>query len=124
MNCLMLLKPDAFQRRLWGHLLSRMTDQTDFEIKRMELFLPGQETDEVVYAHYQEHEGKDFFDRLLRFMNSGPILAVGGIANSVNRMRNWTTNTRNGYEATNPANLLHCSDNAVKGIWECGLWFP
>ena len=67
-----MVKPDGVQRGLIGEIVSR------FEARGLKLvgakFM--QISDELAHEHYGEHEGKPFFDGLVEFITSGPVMAM------------------------------------------------
>ncbi len=69
---LILVKPDAFARRLTGEIIAR------FERKGLRLASLQQMTisRELAEQHYAEHEGKPFFGELVEFITSGPLVAM------------------------------------------------
>ena len=69
---LILLKPDAVQRRLVGELLSRF-ERKGLRIAGMKLV---QCSRELAEKHYAVHKGKPFYDSLLAFLTSGPAVAI------------------------------------------------
>ena len=70
---LILLKPDAVQRRLAGEIIGR------FERKGLRLvgLKLVQAPRELAEKHYAVHKGKPFYDSLLSFLTSGPTVALG-----------------------------------------------
>jgi nucleoside-diphosphate kinase len=71
-NTLVLLKPDAVQRGLVGEIISRL-EARGLKIVGMKLI---QMSREMALRHYNEHQGKPFFDGLVGFITSGPIVAL------------------------------------------------
>jgi nucleoside-diphosphate kinase len=69
---LILVKPDAFARRLCGEIIAR------FERKGLQLAALKMMTvdEDLARTHYGEHEGKPFYDPLVAFITSGPSLAM------------------------------------------------
>jgi nucleoside-diphosphate kinase len=69
---LILVKPDAFARSLSGEIIAR------FERKGLCIAAMRHMTvsDELARRHYAEHDGKPFFDDLVEFITSGPIVAM------------------------------------------------
>ena len=69
---LVVLKPDAVQRRLVGKVLARL-EQKGLRIAALKML-----TVDPVRARdmYSVHEGKDFYPRLVEFMTSSPVLAM------------------------------------------------
>src|SRR5881275_1513468 len=69
---LILLKPDCVQRRLVGTVLQRF-EQKGLRLAALKLVQAGRELDE---KHYAVHKGKPFYEPLLRFLTSGPTVAM------------------------------------------------
>ena len=127
---LVLLKPDAVQRGLVGEVTARL-ERTGLKIVGMKLM---QVSPELAERHYGEHVGKPFFDALVSFITSGPIVAMAlGGPNAVAVVRKTMG-------ATNPAespagtvrgdfgidigrNLVHGSDSAESAERELALFF-
>jgi nucleoside-diphosphate kinase len=128
---LILVKPDAFARRLTGEIIAR------FERKGLHLAALRLMTLDDVTArrHYAEHEGKPFFDGLVSFITSGPIVAmVLEGPNAIEAARQLIGST-NGIEAAPGSirgdfglevqtNLVHGSDSAESAAREVGIFFP
>ena len=129
---LVLLKPDAVERKLVGEIVSR------FEAKNLgvvALDLRQLDTD-ILERHYAEHVGKGFYDDLVAFMSRGPVVAmvVEGPDDTweVVRTMMGATNPRNaapgtirgdlGLEVTE--NLVHGSDSAESAAREITIFFP
>ena len=68
---LFLVKPDGVQRALVGEILSRM-ERRGVKIVGMKLM---QVSSELANRHYEEHIGKPFFEGLVRFITSSPVVA-------------------------------------------------
>ena len=127
---LILLKPDTVQRALVGEVLTR------FEAKG--LTLVGMKlitaSEQLARTHYAEHEGKPFFDGLIRFITGSPlvVLALRGVdAVSVARTLIGATNGRKADPGTirgdlgmsGGYNLVHGSDAPASAERELKLWF-
>ena len=69
---LVLLKPDAVQRRLIGRIISRFEDK-GLKIAALKLM---RVTRELAERHYEEHREKPFFPELVSFITSSPIVAM------------------------------------------------
>ena len=69
---LVLLKPDAVERRLVGTIVSRF-ESRGLTIAAMELRTLDADT---LARHYAEHVGKGFYDDLVAFMSRGPVVAM------------------------------------------------
>ena len=66
------IKPDGVQRELVGEIIKRF-ETKGYKITALKML---QVTDEQAKAHYAEHEGKPFYPRLIRYIQSGPIVAM------------------------------------------------
>ena len=129
---LVILKPDAVERGLVGTILGR------FEARGLLLAaLERRELDVAILSrHYEEHQGKPFYEDLVAFMSRGPVVtvAVEGPDETWRVVRDMmgATNPRNaapgtirgdlGIEFTE--NLIHGSDSAESARRELGLFFP
>ena len=128
---LVLLKPDAVQRGLVGEIVAR------FERKGLKLVgLKLRRFDETLLKkHYAAHEGKAFFAGLVRFMGSGPVVALaleGKNAIAVTRALMGKTNCaeaapgtiRGDFGMSVSFNLVHGSDGPESAAQELALFFP
>jgi nucleoside-diphosphate kinase len=127
---LVLIKPDAMQRRLAGEILARF-EQRGLEVRAAKLV----HVDEALAGeHYAEHREKPFFGELVEFITSSPTLALvleGESAVKVVRTTMGSTNpvdsapgTIRGYLAlAMPDNLVHGSDSLESAEREIALWF-
>jgi nucleoside-diphosphate kinase len=127
---LVLIKPDAMQRRLAGEILTRF-EQRGLEIRAAKLMLVDQE---LAGAHYAEHREKPFFGELVEFITSSPTLALvleGESAVQVVRTTMGATNPvdsapgtiRGDLALAMPDNLVHGSDSPTSAEREIALWF-
>ncbi len=127
---LVFFKPNAIQRKLVGAILSR------FEKKGLKLVALKMVsmTPEQACDLYKEHIGKDFFNPLVDFITSGPVVAsVFEGLNSVQVCRNLVGNTdpsiappgtiRGDYGVTVRKNLLHASDSQESALREIKVFF-
>lgn len=127
---LVLIKPDAVERRLAGEILARL--------ERRGLALRGaklvQVSRELAEEHYAEHTEKPFFGELVEFITSSPTLALvleGDSAVSVVRTTMGATDPVNAAPGTirgdlalaMPDNLVHGSDSPESAGREIALWF-
>lgn len=129
---LVLVKPDGVKRRLVGEILSRI-ERKGLTIAALELVTVS---DELARKHYAEHDGKPFFDSLLAFITSGPVVAaiVEGpraiaafrqIAGGTDPVEKATPGTIRGDLALiTQENLVHGSDSPESAAREIDLWFP
>jgi nucleoside-diphosphate kinase len=127
---LILVKPDAFARHLTGEIIAR------FERKGLQLAALRMMTLDEAAArrHYAEHEGKPFFDGLLAFITSGPIVAMileGPNAIEAARQLIGSTNgieaspgsIRGDYALEVRRNLVHGSDSPESAEREAAIFF-
>ena len=129
---LVLLKPDAVERKLIGEIVSRFEDK-NLTIAAMEL----RQLDQAILArHYAEHQGKGFYGDLVEFMSRGPVVAmvVEGPEDTweVVRTMMGATNPRKASPGTIRGdlgilfteNLVHGSDSLESATREIGIFFP
>jgi nucleoside-diphosphate kinase len=128
---LILVKPDAFSRRLTGEIVAR------FERKGLTIAAMKHMTveRELAERHYDEHSEKPFFGDLVDFITGGPLVAM------VLEGHEAVTAARQTIGATNPleaapgsirgdlglevqTNLVHGSDSPESAAREIGLFFP
>lgn len=76
---LILVKPDGVKRNLVGEVLSRV-EKKGYVISSLKMLNVDRA---LLVRHYAEHEGKPFFEPLVEFMMSGPIVAVVAEGNRV-----------------------------------------
>lgn len=127
---LILLKPDCVQRRLVGTVIHRF-EQKGLRLVAMKLV---QASRALAEKHYAVHQGKPFYESLLKFLASGPTVALvweGREAIAVARtMMGATDGTksppatiRGDFALSVQNNLVHGSDSAENAALEIGLWF-
>lgn len=127
---LILLKPDCFQRRLVGEILSRFENK-GLNIVAMKLI---QVTPELSKQHYAEHAEKPFYPSLESFITSSPVVALaleGLDAISVVREMLGATNglkaapgtIRGDFSSSRQMNLVHASDSPESAARELDLYF-
>jgi nucleoside-diphosphate kinase len=127
---LILLKPDCVQRRLVGEITRR------FERKGLRLvgLKLVQASRDVAEKHYAIHKGKPFYDPLLRFITSGPTVAMvweGREAVAVARTLMGATDgtkappatIRGDFALSVQNNLVHGSDSPENAAAEIAIWF-
>ncbi|WP_270239663.1 nucleoside-diphosphate kinase [Kocuria marina] len=131
---LVLVKPDGVQRGLTGQILARI-EAKGYTLAQLELV---NATREILEQHYKEHQGKPFFEPLVEFMLSGPVVAavVEG-----DRVIEGFRSLAGATEPTTAApgtirgdlgrdwgekvqkNLVHGSDSTESAEREIGIWF-
>lgn len=127
---LILIKPDAMQRRLAGTLLSRFENK-GLKIVGLKLL---KVTKELSAEHYAEHVEKPFYPLLEEFITAGPVVAIvaeGPEAISVVRSMMGSTNGRESapgtirgdYGVSRQMNLVHGSDGPEAAAREIKIYF-
>lgn len=129
---LVICKPDAVERGLVGEIIGRF-ERKHLRIVAMELRSLDRD---ILGRHYEEHQGKGFYDDLVAFMSRSPVvtMVVEGPADTWKVVRGLmgTTNPREaapgtirgdlGIELTE--NLVHGSDGLESAAREIGIFFP
>jgi nucleoside-diphosphate kinase len=113
---LVIIKPDAFKRRLVGAIISR------FERFGIETIEHSLMTREFWKRHYRDHIHKDFYQGLEDFMVSGYVLALA-VHGDVNEIRKVALQIRQDCGTNGPENLVHASDSPEAAERELRLWF-
>lgn len=127
---LILLKPDAVQRRLIGEITGRF-ERKGLRLAGMKYLLA---TRPMAENHYAVHKGKPFYESLLQFLTSGPIVAMvweGREAVAVGRTLMGATDgaksppgtIRGDFSLSVQNNLIHGSDSPENAATEIALWF-
>ena len=130
----MLIKPDGVKRNLIGEIIARC-ERKGYKVVNLRHVEPSRE---LLAKHYAEHEGKSFYEPLMEFMSSGPIVAIAlqgqrviegfrSIAGATDPTvaapgtirgdfgRDWGTVV--------VQNLVHGSDSVESAERELALWF-
>jgi len=127
---LIILKPDALQRGLVGRIISRF-EEKGLQVVGMKLM---QISPELAARHYKDHVGKPFYEGLVRFMTSAPVivLAIRGI-NAITIARGMMGATfgskaapgtiRGDFGVSNSFNLIHGSDGPEAATRELSIFF-
>ncbi|MBE0475519.1 MAG: nucleoside-diphosphate kinase [Coriobacteriia bacterium] len=125
-----MIKPDAVARGLVGRIVSRFED-AGLTIERAEY---GTVTKEQAAANYAEHQGRSFYEGLIAYVTSGPVLKMvlsGPGAVSVVRKLIGATDPaeaapgtiRGDYGLELDANLVHGSDSPASAEREIAVFF-
>ena len=130
MKTCFMIKPDGVQRNLIGQIISRV-EAKGFNITKIKMMIISKELAE---EHYGEHKDKPFFNDLVSFITSGPVVAMQVEGNDV------VLQIRNLMGATNPSestpgsirgdlateldkNVVHGSDSDESAERELSLFF-
>ncbi|MFA6710275.1 MAG: nucleoside-diphosphate kinase [Candidatus Methanomethylophilaceae archaeon] len=126
----LMIKPDAVQRGLCGEIVSRF-EKKGLKLIAMKFMQIPRSTAEF---HYGEHKGKKFYDSLIAYITSGPVLAMvweGEDAVSVCRTMMGKTNPkesapgtiRGDYGMQTGMNIIHGSDSPESAEREISIFF-
>src|SRR5256885_7553397 len=127
---LIILKPDAVQRGLVGKIITRLERKGIQTAGCKMMKTPPQ----LAETHYAPHKGKPFYEGLVRFMTSSPVLvmALAGkdVINISRKMMGATFGSkaepgtiRGDLGVSNSFNLIHGSDSAESAPREVGVFF-
>jgi nucleoside-diphosphate kinase len=132
---LVLIKPDGVKRRLIGEIITRI-ERKGYSVVALKML----DADRALLArHYAEHEGKNFYEPLIEFMSSGPIVAL--IAEGERVIEGFRTIAGvTDPTAADPGsirgdlardqgtkvvqNLVHGSDSQESAVREIAIFFP
>ena len=129
---LVLLKPDATRRGLIGEIIGRIERKANWTIAAMELRPLDAAPRE---KHYGEHVGKPFYEPLMEFMASGPVVAlivegesvidgVRALAGKTNPLEAGPGTIRGDFATITRENLIHASDSEESSAREISIFFP
>ena len=128
---LILVKPDAFARNLTGEIIARF-ERKGLRLVALKLMTM---TRELAQRHYAEHEGKPFFEELVAFITSGPLVALvlegehvveaaRQVIGATNPLQATTGSIRGDFAIAVGQNMVHGSDSLESATREVGLFFP
>ncbi len=126
-----MIKPDGVQRGLVGEIIDRF-ERKGLKLVGLRSLIPSEE---IAEEHYAVHKERPFYNGLISFITSGPVVAMAwsGIdAISVARIIIGATNGREALPGTIRGdfgmdigfNLIHGSDGEDTASSELALWFP
>ena len=124
------IKPDGVKRGIIGQIIQRFENK-GFKIVGMKLL---QVTPELAAKHYEEHQGKPFYTRLVHYITSGPIVAmviegyeaiesVRHIVGATNPMNADVGTIRADFAQVMEYNVIHASDSPTSAQREINLYF-
>lgn len=132
---LILVKPDGVERGLVGDVLARI-ERKGYVLEQLQLLHP---TQQQLAAHYEEHQGKPFYQPLVDFMMSGPVVALVASGDDVIRGFRVMAGVSDPTEAAPGTirgdlsrdwgagvqkNIVHGSDSVESAEREIAIWFP
>ncbi len=127
---LVIIKPDGVQRGLIGEIVTRL-ERRGLRLAAMKFMSVSQE---LAARHYAVHQGKSFYEPLLGYITSGPVVVMaweGSKAIEAVRQTVGKTNPTDAAPGSIRAdfaldigrNLIHASDGPETAAFELGLWF-
>ena len=127
---LVLLKPDCVQRRLVGSIMQRF-EQKGLRLAAMKLVQASQQ---LAAQHYAVHKERPFYPSLLKFLTSGPTIAVvlegreavavvRGLMGPTDGVKAPPGTIRGDHAISVQNNLIHGSDSVDNAKMEIALWF-
>ncbi|MFZ5965789.1 MAG: nucleoside-diphosphate kinase [Bacillota bacterium] len=127
---MVMIKPDGVRRRLVGKIIQHIEDAS-LQIVNLKMMDISRELAEI---HYIEHKGKPFYEALIDFITSGPVVvmvvegdhAVSRISNligSTSPMDAQPGTIRFMYAASKSENIIHRSDSPESAMREINLFF-
>jgi nucleoside-diphosphate kinase len=128
---LVLIKPDGVSRGLIGNVISRL-EHRGLRIVAMDMRTLDQDT---ALTHYGEHEGKPFFEPLIEFITSGPLVAMvvegyraieafRSLAGPTDPLTAAPGTIRGDHALLVKENVVHGSDSPESAEREIKLFFP
>ncbi|MFM8560947.1 MAG: nucleoside-diphosphate kinase [Solirubrobacterales bacterium] len=128
---LILVKPDAFAAGLSGEILARF-ERKGLAPVALRLMTVDRELAE---AHYAEHEGKPFFEELVSFITSGPLVAMvlegpravpaaRQVIGATDPLEAAPGSIRGDFALEVSSNMVHGSDSDESAAREAALFFP
>jgi nucleoside-diphosphate kinase len=128
---LVLIKPGGLQRNLIGEITRRI-EARDLKIVGLKLIRADRN---VVEEHYGEHRDKPFFNDVVNYLMSGPVVAMAvqgtnavrairAMMGATNPLEAGPGTIRGDLALTIDDNLTHSSSDSDAAFRELGLWFP
>ena len=128
---LILVKPDAFARNLTGEIIARF-ERKGLRLVALTLMTMSRD---LAARHYAEHEGKGFYEELVTFITSGPLVAMvlegeqavvaaRQVIGATNPLEANTGSIRGDFAIEVGQNMVHGSDSPESAAREVALFFP
>ena len=132
---LVIVKPDGYRRGLTGEVLRRI-EAKGYSLAALQV---TEATREQLAEHYAEHEGKPFYEPLVEFMSSGPVVVAVIEGNDCIKGFRSLAGATSPTEAAPVSirgdlcrdwclkmqqNIVHGSDSTESAEREIGIWFP
>ena len=128
---LILIKPDAFARNLSGEIIARF-ERKGLRLVALNLLTMSRD---LAAQHYAEHEGKGFYEELVTFITSGPLVAMvlegeqavvaaRQVIGATDPLQANTGSIRGDFAIEVGQNMVHGSDSPESAAREVALFFP
>lgn len=128
---MVLIKPDAVERRLIGQIIS-IYETKGLNITALKMVKPSKE---LVEEHYREHKEKPFFKELVNFLTRGDVCAMiiegEKVVETVRKINGATDpadaemgTIRGRFALSKSENIVHASDSVDSAAREIRIWFP
>ena len=131
------IKPEAFDKKVVGEIYSMIENRDDLEIIDVQIIFADESR---VRKHYKEHEGKDFYEKLISKIANKSIMIMRIYSHEVGTVQRFrelvgSTNPKEADENSirgkfgfvdeegSPYNMIHASDSEDSAIKEMALWF-
>ncbi len=126
----LMVKPDGVQRGLVGEVISRV-EERGLRITALKMLTVDQKMAE---EHYAEHEGKDFYQGLIEYITSGPVVAMAVKGeDAISGVRDMVGETdpkeaspgtiRGDYAMDIGRNIVHAADSPESAERELDIFF-
>ncbi|XP_065313136.1 nucleoside diphosphate kinase A-like isoform X2 [Gordionus sp. m RMFG-2023] len=122
------VKPDGVHRGLVGKIVSRF-EKKGFKLVAMKFI---QAPEELLYQHYRDLKDKSFFSGLVKYMASGPVVAMEGenvvktarfMLGETDPKKSLPGSIRGDFAIQVGRNIIHGSDSVESANKEINLWF-
>eukprot|EP01017_Pseudomicrothorax_dubius_P044805 TRINITY_DN7624_c0_g1_i1.p1 TRINITY_DN7624_c0_g1~~TRINITY_DN7624_c0_g1_i1.p1 ORF type:complete len:524 (-),score=114.73 TRINITY_DN7624_c0_g1_i1:111-1682(-) len=125
-----MVKPDGVQRGAIGTIIEKF-ENCGFKLIGMKMLTP---TRELLEKHYEVHFGRPFYEKLLKYVGSGPVVAMvweglGAVAfgrkllGKTQPLESDPRSVRGEMAMISGRNLIHGSDSVENGLLESSIWF-
>lgn len=121
-----MVKPDGVQRGLVGEVIQRL-ERKGYQLDSIKKLFPSQE---LIQEHYSEHKGRGFYEGLVQFVSSGPVVAmVWSGPNIIHDCRiligqsSQPGTIRGDFVTDVCKNVIHGSDSPQSAEREIKMWF-
>ena len=129
-RCFVMLKPGVLNRRLVGDVISRL-EHKGLKLVGLKLM---RITPELAASHYAEHKGKSFYEELVKYITSAPVIAmvwqgddcvalIRKLAGATNPLEASPGTIRGDFCLHTQKNIIHASDSDEAALREIQLFF-